>query len=322
MKQYIIRRLLTSIFVLFGVSFLLYGILRLMPGDFVTQMTAGNPTITSEQKDKLREQYGIGGNVVTGYVNWLKGAVTGDFGDSFKYKKPVTEVIAERMWISFTLAAIALMIELAIAIPLGVIAATKQYSKTDYTIVFFALAGISLPSFFFAAVLRRVFAIGLNILPLSGMITARENYTGFMYYLDVAKHFILPITVFVILGIGSWLRYTRTNMLEVLNMDYVRTARAKGLDERVVVFKHAFRNTLIPLVTFIGAQVPNLFAGAIITEGIFSIPGLGKAAIDAVNEKDLPFLMGYLVFLAVLTLLGTLISDILYAVVDPRVRYN
>ncbi len=322
MKQYIIRRILTSIIVLFGVSFLLYGIIRMMPGDFVQQMTSGNPEITAEQKEKLREQYGIGGSVIEGYVNWVKGAVKLDFGDSFKYKEPVMKVISERMWVSFSLAAIALIIELAIAIPLGVIAATKQYSKTDYTIVFFALAGISLPSFFFAALLRRVFAIGLKVLPLSGMVTARAHYTGIAYYLDVAEHFILPITVFVILGIGSWLRYTRTNMLEVLNMDYVRTARAKGLDERVVVFKHAFRNTLIPIVTFIGAQIPALFSGAIITEGIFSIPGLGKAAIDAVNEKDLPFLMGYLVFLAVLTLLGTLISDILYAVVDPRVRYN
>lgn len=322
MKQYIIRRILTSILVLFGVSFLIYGILRMMPGDFVDQMTSGNPAITAEQKEKLKEQYGLNGTIVEGYVNWLKGAIRLDFGTSFKYKVPVVQVIQDRMWVSFSLASIALAIELMIAIPLGVIAATKQYSKLDYGIVFFALAGISLPSFFFAALLRRIFSVGLKVLPLGGMITARARYTGIDYYLDVAEHFILPITVFVILGIGGWLRYTRTNMLEVLNMDYVRTARAKGLDERVVVFKHAFRNTLIPIVTFIGGSLPGLFSGAIITEGIFSIPGLGKAAIDAVNEKDLPFLMGYLLFLAVLTLVGTLISDILYAVVDPRVRYN
>ena len=136
--------------------------------------------------------------------------------------------------------------------------------------------------------------------------------------MDIGYHFILPIIVFVITGIGSWLRYVRTNMLEVLNSDYIRTARAKGLPERKVVNKHA----LIPIVTFIGGAIPSLFAGAIITEGIFSIPGLGKAALDAVANKDLPFLMGYLMFMAILTLLGTLISDILYAVVDPRVRYN
>lgn len=322
MKQYIIRRVLISIVVLFGVSFLIYGILRSMPGDFVTQMTSGNPSITAEQKDKLREAYGLNGSLIEGYTSWMKNAIKGDFGTSFLYKKPVTEVITSRMWTSFSLAAIAFVIELCIAIPLGIIAATKQYTKTDYIIVFIALAGISLPSFFFAAVLQRIFAMGLGWLPLSGMVTARENFTGFRLILDIGYHFILPITVFVILGIGSWLRYVRTNMLEVLNADYIRTARAKGLNEFKVIGKHGFRNTLIPIVTFIGGTIPSLFAGAIITEGIFSIPGLGKAALDAVSNKDLPFLMGYLMFMAILTLLGTLISDILYAVVDPRIRYN
>lgn len=322
MKQYVIRRILISIVVLFGVSFLIYGILRLMPGDFIEQMTSGNPSITAEQKEVLRESYGLNGTPIEGYVSWIKNALKGDFGTSFLYQKPVTEVISSRMWTSFSLAAIAFVIQLCIAIPLGILASTRQYSKTDYFIVFLALAGISLPSFFLAAVLQRTFAMGLGWLPLSGMVTARENYTGFRLTLDIGYHFILPITVFVITGIGSWLRYVRTNMLEVLNADYIRTARAKGLSERKVIGKHGFRNTLIPIVTFIGGTIPSLFAGAIISEGIFSIPGLGKAALDAVNNKDLPFLMGYLMFMAVLTLLGTLISDILYAVVDPRIRYN
>lgn len=322
MKQYIIRRVLISIFVLLGVSMLIYGILRCMPGDFVEQMTSGNPSITAEQKELLRESYGLNGSPVEGYVTWVKKAVKGDFGISFLYQKPVTEVIGSRVWTSFSLAAIAFVIQLCIAIPLGIVAATKQYTKIDYGIVFLALAGISLPSFFLAAVLQRTFAMGLGWLPLSGMVTARENFTGFRLTMDIGYHFILPITVFVITGIGSWLRYVRTNMLEVLNADYIRTARAKGLSERKVIGKHGFRNTLIPIVTFIGGTIPSLFAGAIITEGIFSIPGLGKAALDAVGNKDLPFLMGYLMFMAVLTLLGTLISDILYAVVDPRIRYN
>ena len=322
MKQYIIRRILISIVVLLGVSFLIYGILRSMPGDFVEQMTSGNPSITAEQKERLRESYGLNGGVVEGYVSWVKNALKGDFGKSFLYSKPVTEVISSRIWTSFSLSAIAFVIQLCISIPLGILASTRQYTKTDYAIVFLALAGISLPSFFFAAVLQRVFSMGLGWLPLSGMVTARENFTGFRLTLDIGYHFILPITVFVITGIGGWLRYVRTNMLEVLNADYIRTARAKGLPERKVINKHGFRNTLIPIVTFIGGTIPSLFAGAIITEGIFSIPGLGKAALDAVANKDLPFLMGYLMFMAVLTLLGTLISDILYAVVDPRIRYN
>ena len=211
MKQYIIRRVLISIIVLFGVSFLIYGILRCMPGDFVEQMTSGNPSITSEQKELLRESYGLNGGVIEGYANWIKNALRGDFGTSFLYAKPVTEVISSRVWTSFSLAAIAFVIELAIAIPLGILSATRQYTKTDYAIVFLALAGISLPSFFLAAVLQRVFSMGLGWLPLSGMVTARENYTGFRLILDIGYHFILPIAVFAIIGMGSWLRYVRTN---------------------------------------------------------------------------------------------------------------
>ena len=284
MKQYIIRRVLISIGVLFGVSFLIYGILRLMPGDFVEQMTSGNPTITAEQKELLRESYGLNGTVVEGYVSWIKNALKGDFGTSFLFQKPVTEVISSRMWTSFSLAAIAFVLQLCIAFPWN-ICITRQYTKTDYLIVFLALAGISLPSFFLAAVLQRTFSMGLGWLPLSGMVTARENFTGFRLTLDIGYHFILPITVFVITGVGSWLRYVRTNMLEVLNADYIRTARAKGLSERKVIGKHGFRNTLIPIVTFIGGTIPRLFAGAIISEGIFSIPGLGKAALDAVKIR-------------------------------------
>ena len=194
MKQYIIRRVLISICVLFGVSFLIYGILRSMPGDFVEQMTSGNPTITAEQKELLRESYGLNGSVIEGYIGWIKNAVKGDFGTSFLYAKPVTEVISSRMWTSFSLASIAFVIQLCIAIPLGILAATKQYTKIDYAIVFLALAGISLPSFFFAAILQRIFAMGLGWLPLSGMVTARENFTGFRLTLDIGYHFIFQIS--------------------------------------------------------------------------------------------------------------------------------
>lgn len=322
MKQYIIRRIFISIFVLFGVSFILYAVIRLMPGDFIALSTSGNPQISAEMKENMRELYGLDKGVTGGYFSWIKDAARGDFGTSFIYKKPVLEVINDKMWVSFSLAFTAFVLQMIIAIPLGIIAATKQYSRTDYIIVAFALAGISLPSFFFAAVLQRIFAIGLEILPLQGMMTARADYTGIALFFDIAKHFILPVTVFVVTGIGTLLRYTRNNMIEVLSADYVRTARAKGVSESKVVGKHAFRNTLIPIVTLIGGNIPGLFAGAIITEGIFSIDGLGKTGFQAVQQGDIPFLMGYFMFLAVLTLFGTLLSDILYAVVDPRVRYT
>lgn len=322
MKQYIIRRVLISILVLIGVSFVLYAIIRMMPGDFVETTTSGNPNITAEMKEKLKALYGVDEGIIKGYIGWVKSALRLDLGTSFVFQRPVIDIIKDKMWISFWLAFIAFVIKLVIALPLGTIAATKQYSKTDYTIVAFALAGISLPSFFFAALLQKIFAIDLGILPLQGMITARKNLEGFAHILDIGKHFILPVIVFVITSMGIWLRYTRNNMLEVLNADYVRTARAKGVPERKVIGKHAFRNTLIPIITMIGGSLPALFSGAIITEGLFSIDGLGNIALKAVNQGDIPFLMGYFMFLSILTLIGTLVSDILYAVVDPRVRYN
>ena len=321
MKQYIIKRLLISILVLFGVSILIYAVAHMVPGDYVSQITQQNPKITPEMQQRMRESYGLDKGPVEGYIDWLTKALRGNLGTSFIYQKPVAEVILNYMPATVALAGISMLLELALAIPLGILAARKQYSVTDYTVVAIAIIGISLPTFFFAAILKRVFGMGLGILPLSGMRTAREDYTGFALFLDYAKHFIMPIMVFVITGVGSYLRYVRTNMLEVLSADYVRTARAKGLPERKVINKHAFRNTLIPIVTLVGGMIPGLFSGAVITEGIFALEGLGNVALKAVNSGDIPYLMGFNMFIAALTLLGTLVSDILYAVVDPRVRY-
>ncbi|MEG1991855.1 MAG: ABC transporter permease [Acetivibrio sp.] len=321
MKQYIIKRVLISFLVLFGVSVMLYGIARMVPGDYVSNMTAGNQNVTPEMEQRMREVYGLDKGLIMGYVGWLGDALHGDLGTSFIYQKPVVEVIKTFIGPTFVLAFSALFIEILLAIPLGIIAARKQYSRTDYIIVAIAIIGISLPSFFFAAILKRVFGMGLDILPISGMVTARANFTGFAHFVDMAKHFVLPITVFVITGVGSLLRYVRTNMLEVLSADYVRTARAKGLPEVRVIGKHAFRNTLIPIVTMVGGMIPQLFSGAVITEGLFALQGLGKVALDAVYKGDIPYLMGFNLFIAAMTLVGTLVSDILYAVVDPRVRY-
>ena len=218
---------------------------------------------------------------------------------------------------------ITMFFELIIAIPLGILAATKQYSKTDYTVSIIALAGISLPTFFFASLLKLVFSVKLGWFDLFGLVG--RNYAqldSWGQFLDKAHHLVLPIVTLVVLSIGSLMRYTRTNMLEVLNADYIRTARAKGLSERKVIYRHAFRNTLIPLVTIVGGSLPGLFSGALITETLYSSPGIGYASYHAMVAGDIPFSMFYLAFLAILTLLGNLISDLLYAVVDPRVRLS
>ncbi len=320
MWQYIVRRIFVSIFVLLGVSMIVYGLIRMAPADYVSTLTSNNPEVTQEMVDRLNELYGLNDSVPQGYIKWAGRAAIGELGDSFLFKKPVAEVISEKMWISFWMAFPSYILQILIAIPLGIISATKQYSKTDYAITTFALMGISLPSFFFAAVLQRVFAQGLGWVPLSGMVNARMDYEGVALIIDKAHHLILPIIVLTMLGIGGLMRYSRTNMLEVLNEDYIRTARAKGLSESKVIYKHAFRNTLIPIVTMVGGMLPGLFGGAMITEGIFAIDGIGNTALQALRSGDIPYIMGSTMFMSVLTLMGTLLSDVLYGVVDPRVR--
>ena len=325
MRQYIIRRLLISIIVLVGVSVLLYVLVRSMPADYVTLSTSTNQKITAEQKQRLREIYGLDKSITAGYFDWLGNALRLDLGTSLVYSRPVVQVIKDYMGVTFSISAISLFFELLLAIPLGILAARKRNSRTDYIITAFVFIGISLPSFFFASVLKRVFCFyGLKLLPSMGLIDPKMIYNGFTFakFLDYLRHLILPITTFVLMGAGQWLRYTRANMVEALESDYVRTARAKGVPERQVVYHHAYRNTLIPIITLLGAQLPALFQGAIITENLFGIPGIGVVALEASYHSDLPFLMGFNMFLALLTVLGYLLSDILYAVADPRIRLS
>ena len=207
-----------------------------------------------------------------------------------------------------------------IAIPLGITAATHQYSVRDYVVTVLVLIGISLPSFFFGQMLKDIFANKLGWFPVSGMASAGVSLTGFSKMLDYLWHMCLPILTVVILSIGSRMRMTRTNMLEVLNSDYIRTARAKGLNEKKVIYKHAFRNTMIPLVTSLAGLIPSLFSGAMITEQVFSLTGIGSYALNAMQQGDIPVIMTYNMFLACLSVLGVLLADLMYAVVDPRVK--
>ncbi len=325
MKQYIIRRVLISILVLLGVSMLLYTLVRTMPSDYVTLATSTAQKITEEQKQHMREVYGLDKSIPAGYIDWLSSALRLDLGTSLIYSRPVVEVMAKVAPVTFFVASAALFFELLIGIPLGVWAARRKQTNIDYGITLFVFVGLSLPSFFFAAVLKRIFGFnGLDLLPTSGMLNARVIYDSFTFakFLDYGQHLILPISVFAITACGAWLRYTRSNMVEALSSDYVRTARAKGVPEHQVVYTHAFRNTLIPIVTLLGAQLPVLFSGAIITENLFGIEGLGNIALKASFMSDVPYLMGFNMFLAICTVLGFLISDILYAVVDPRIRLS
>ncbi len=328
MFKYIIKRLLLSILILLGVSIIIYFLIRLMPADFLektfsSQLAQG--TMKPEDLEKMKQLYGLDDNsflgIVRGYWDWLTKAVRGNLGESFVYKKPVAEVIADKMWISFAISGIALIFEFVIAIPLGVSSAVKQYSFQDYLVTILAMIGISFPSFFFADVLIKIFAVELGWLPATGQTDATlSNLSHFEYLISNMRFLILPMITLVVLSIGGMMRYTRTNTLEVLNADYIRTARAKGLSERKVIYKHAFRNTMIPLVTTFAGILPSLFGGAMIVEQVFGIEGIGNIAYKALNQGDIPFIMGYNMFLAILTILGTLFSDIMYAIVDPRIK--
>ena len=326
MRKYILKRILISIVILFFVGFLIYALMRCLPTSYIENMArqkSMQPGSKSfeEWMAQLTTMYNMDKSIIPGYFAWLGNALRGQFGDSWFYTVPVLEKFNDCIWLSFAMGGIALLLEVLIAIPLGIIAATKQYSRADYTISILALAGISLPTFFFASLLKLVFSVKLGWFDLFGLVGRNYNQlSAWGQFLDKAHHLVLPVVTLVVISVGSLMRYTRTNMLEVLNADYIRTARAKGLSERKVVYHHAFRNTLIPLVTIIGGSLPGLFSGALITETLFAIPGIGYISYQAMIAGDLPFSMFYLVFLSVLTLLGNLIADILYAVVDPRVR--
>ena len=258
---------------------------------------------------------------VKGYFTWIGNVFQGDLGRSFKYEDSVSTIIVENMGISFGIAFAALILEFIIAIPLGVKAATNQYGVIDYSASVLSMIGTALPTFFFAAICIQLFSVQLGWFPVNGLTsTLPSDATEWTRFWDKIWHLVIPVFIMVFLSVGSLMRYTRTYTLEVLNADYIRTARAKGLSEGKVIYKHAFRNTLIPLVTLLAGTLPGLFSGAMITEQMFAIPGIGLKAYEALKAGDIPFIMGYNMFLAILTVLGTLLADLMYAVVDPRVK--
>ena len=329
MKNFIIRRTILGLFIIFFGAMISYTVIRSLPTSYVegiARQRASNPLSMKTYQEWLGElnaNYGLDKPIIQGFFGWLGKAVQGEFGESWQYGIPVTQKFTEVIWVSFSLNIITLIVQFTIAIPLGILAARKQYSATDYAVVTFALMGISLPSFFLATLLKYIFSINLGWFDLYGL-TGRfySTMTPFQQVMDKAYHLVLPVITLMMLSIGDILRYTRTNMLEVLNSDYIRTARAKGVPEKSVINRHAFRNTLIPLVTMMAGLLPSMFGGAMITETMFQIPGIGYISYAAITRGDIPFAMFYMVFLIILSQISILFADIAYALVDPRVRVN
>ncbi len=329
MRNFIIRRVALGIFITFFGAMVVYAIIRSLPSSYVETVArerASNPLSTKtyqEWLDQLNEVYKLDVGIIPGYFGWLGNAIKGDFGESWHYGIPVTEKFNQVIWYSVIINIITFFVQMFIAIPLGITAARNQYSKTDYAISIFALAGISLPTFFLATILKYVFSIKLGWFDLYGL-TGRyfSTMTPWQQFWDMAYHMVLPVVTLTMLSIGGLMRYTRTNMLEVLNSDYIRTARAKGLPENKVINKHAFRNTLIPLISYMSFLLPSMFSGALITETLFQIPGIGYISYQAMVRGDIPFAMFYTTFMLILTQVSLILADIMYAVVDPRVRVN
>lgn len=327
MVKYIIKRVLYSALILLIVSMLLYLLVRLLPVDYVTNKFLSQSmvgAIDEAELYRIRALYGLEDSsflgICKGYWGWLTAVFQGDLGTSFLYNEPVTEVIADHMWVSFGIALVAYILQFVIAIPLGIKAATRQYGAVDYTTTVLAMIGISFPSFFIGLLLIKVFAVDLGWFPVGMLQDANFTGSGIELFFNQLWHIVLPMLAITIVSIGGLMRHTRTNTLEVLNQDYIRTARAKGLSERTVIYKHVFRNTMVPIVTMMAGIIPSLFGGMMILEEVFALPGIGQIAYQALSQGDIPFIMGYNMFIAILTVIGTLLSDITYMIVDPRIK--
>jgi len=323
MKNYLIRRILQSVVVTLILSFVCYYLMSLMPGDPVDLMISSNPKITTQDVARLRELYGLDKPIYYRYFNWIKEVAAGDLGFSRNYKIPVTDVIGPRLLNTFILSMLALGMSLLIAIPLGIVAALKQGTRFDYAVNLFAFAAISVPSFWLAIILIIVFAVIFPLLPAGGTETiGGDPLSTWGYLVDRAKYLVLPTLSLAFLQIGTFVRFTRSSMIEAMRNDYVRTARSKGLSERVVIYKHALRNAILPLITIVALSISFVFSGAIITETIFAYQGVGKLVYDSIISNDFNVAMVSFMITVIMVLLMNLAADILYAVADPRIAYR
>ncbi|MGE3268701.1 MAG: ABC transporter permease [Chloroflexota bacterium] len=320
MTTYLLRRLVVSVPVLLGITLVVYVVISLAPGDPVDAMV--NPEMVAslgpEYLAQQREILGLNQPILVRYGIWLKEVAQGNLGFSFMDRQPIATKIGERVWPTLRLMLAAQLIAIVIAIPIGVMSALRQYSLLDYGAMILGFAAISVPSFFLSLAGIYIFALKIPIFPAAGMVTVGQDPT----ISDALWHLILPAVVLGLAEAAPLIRYTRSSMLEVIRQDYVRTARAKGLPERLVIYQHALRNALIPLVTVIALSLPRLLGGTVIVEAIFAWPGMGTLAITAVRGRDYPVIMAINLISATMILTSNLLADVVYAVIDPRIKYS
>jgi peptide/nickel transport system permease protein len=317
--NYILRRLLIALPSLLGISVILFGVLALAPGDPFEDL-ATNPNVPPEVRMALRAQFGLDDPIWQRYFHWLVNMLRGDWGFSFVSRIDVDELIRQRLPVTIAVIGASQLLALAIALPVGVFSAMRPYSWFDRIASTLAFVGFSLPTFFTGILLILIFSIKLGWLPF--VFRADLSTSGWQWWVEMIRQSIMPITVLGLFQGASWTRYVRSAVLDVVRLDYVTTARAKGLAERVVVMKHVVRNALIPVVTLVALQMPAVFGGAIVTEQIFRIPGIGSLLIDAILRNDTPVIMAVTFVFSCLVIVFNLIADLLYGWLDPRISYR
>jgi peptide/nickel transport system permease protein len=324
MSAYLIKRILFMIPLLLGITIICFFVMRLAPGAPTDLQTQMNPKASAEMKERLMSMYELDKPIHVQYWSWLKKIGRGDLGTSFSSDhRPVSDKIWERLPITILINLLSLIIIVAVAVPIGVLSAVHQDSLFDKVTAVFVFIGFAMPTFWLALLMMIFFGIHLGWLPISGLRSLNYEYLSIWgQLLDLAKHLILPVFISAFGGLAGLSRYMRANMLEVIRQDYILTARAKGLSERQVIYKHALRNALLPAITILGLSIPGLIGGSVIFETIFAIPGMGQLFYMSVMARDYPTVMGILLIGAILTLVGNLIADVSYALADPRIRIS
>lgn len=324
MSRYLIRRLLQAIPLLVAISAIVFVMLQMTPGGPLAVAEGGGRSarVTEEDLQRLRNKYGLDDPIPVQYANWGRDLLRGDWGTSFNTGLPVLTMIGERLPTTLLVMGLSFLATVLLAFPIGILAAVKRYTVFDYLTTSVSFLGIAIPSFWFALMLMFVFSFTLDWLPSVGLSDPRGTYTGWDAVVDRARHLIMPVTVLALTSTASMTRYVRAAMLDVLGQDYMRTAQAKGLSDRIVVGVHGLKNGAIPIVTVLALELPDLFIGAVIVESVFAISGMGRLFIDSANLRDYPVLMGVLLITAALVVAFNLIADLLYATLDPRIRYE
>lgn len=315
MGRYLIRRSMISIITLIAISMIIYSIIFIAPGDPLGELAA-NPNVSAEVRQRIRESYGLDDPLYIQYFKWAKAYfIDFDWGTSFTSRVPVKDYLMDRIGVSLSISGSAFLLGIAIAIPVGVISAIKQYSWFDNIATTFSFIGFSIPTFFSGLLLILLFSVKLGWLPF----IYNSNVSGVW---PLLKQSIMPVVVLGLFTSAQLTRYVRASMLETINQDYIRTARAKGLKEQVVIVAHGMRNAMIPVITIVALQVPGVVGGAVITEQIFLIPGIGSALIKAIQSKDIPVVMAITFGVATMVVLFNIIADVLYAIMDPRIKFK